>query len=76
MLGNGGRRYCFIQGDDSSTLNAFWVLWKNQSTVGIFYNGEILLDIHTITKSIIIHTNGGETVFNTAGCFPGYGRVW
>ena len=69
----GNRRYCFAQGDDRSTLDAFWVLLDDQSTVDIFCSEELLVEIHTIDKSIIIRTNGGETVVNMVGCFPGYG---
>ena len=67
MLGDGVRRYCFAQGNDGSTLDAFWVLLDNQSTVDVFCNRELLVDIHTIAKSITIYTDGEETVVITVG---------
>ena len=65
-----------MQGNDKSTLYVFWVLLDNQSTIDVFCNGELLVGIHTIAKSMTIHTNRGETVVNMVGCFLGYGWVW
>ena len=52
------------------------VLLDNQSIVDVFCNGELLVDIHTIAKSITICTNGGKTVVNMVERFLGYGWVW
>ena len=70
-LGNSNRRYCFTQGDERSTLDAFWVLLENQSTANVFCNDELLVDINIIAKSIAICTNGGEMVVNTGRQFRG-----
>ena len=48
----------------------------NQSTVDLFYNPELLTNIHTVNERIYIHCNAGTQWTNQQGDLPGYGRVW
>ena len=53
-----------------------WVLLDNQSTVDVFWNKELLKDIHEADTTLDIHCNAGVSSTNKMGTLLGYGRVW
>ena len=53
-----------------------WILLDNQSTVDVFYNPDLLMDIRTGSDSMSIHCNAGVTTTNLIGELSGYGTVW
>ena len=61
------RRYCSTQDRDS--LNRFWVLLHNQSTMDVFCNKDLITNIRRINKSITIRTS------SMVGYFRGYGWI-
>ena len=58
------------------TIPKAWILLDNQSTVDVFYNHEMLRNIHTVDERMYIHCNAGTQWTNQQGDLPGYGRVW
>ena len=67
----------------SATINAIvcildpnWILLDNQSTVDLFCNCDLLIDIHEVDEELIIHCNAGELMTNKMETLPGYGLVW
>jgi rhodanese-related sulfurtransferase len=61
----------FYQGE--KYINPKWVLLDNQSTVDIFFNPELLTDIHESRKSINIHCTAGTRCITHVGTLKKYG---
>jgi hypothetical protein len=53
-----------------------WILLDIQSTVDVFHNAALLVNIRPGTGYMDIHCNAGVTSTNMAGNLPGYGEVW
>jgi hypothetical protein len=53
-----------------------WILLDNQSTVDVFHNAALLVNIRPGTGYMDIHCNAGVTSTNMVGDLPGYGEVW
>ena len=54
-----------------------WILLDNQSTVNIFYNKQLLKDVHETDSFVRVHCNAGVAQTNMVGTLPGFpGRVW
>ena len=53
-----------------------WILLDNQSTVDVFHNPSLLVNIRESRKHMDIHCNAGVTSTNMVGDLPGYGTVW
>jgi hypothetical protein len=62
--------------DESRMVPKTWILLDNQSTLDVFYNPNLLVNIHEADTSMKIHCNAGTAVTNLKGELPGYGMVW
>lgn len=59
-----------------TTINKWWSLLDNQSTVDVFSNRKMLQNIHQVIKPLTITSTGGSTTTNLVGFLQGYGWVW
>jgi hypothetical protein len=59
------------------TLPRDWILLDNQSTVKVFCNKELLVDVKATNRTMVIRCNAGVAQTNMIGRLPGYaGEVW
>lgn len=72
--------HTFLMNEDKhlpSNIPETWVLLDNQSTVDVFSNHHLLVNIRKSDNGPMrIHTTAGSTTTNLIGDFPGYGTVW
>ena len=54
----------------------WWILLDSQSTVDVFCNAGLLVNIRTVNHRMYIHCNAGIMWTDQQGDLPGYGRVW
>ena len=53
-----------------------WVLLDSQSTVDLFTDPKLLVNIRTVPSNLKIHCNASNVTPNIMGDLPGYGPVW
>jgi hypothetical protein len=63
-------------GTPSKAVPDSWILLDNQSTVDVFHNRNLLINIREASSFMDIHCNAGVTSTNLIGDLPGYGTVW
>ena len=71
--------FVFVCDDDvgpDGKVDPHYILLDNQSTVDVFYNEQMLKNIHESGATINIHTNAGSSRTSLQGHLPGYGDVW
>jgi hypothetical protein len=60
----------------SGLIPRTWILFDNQSTVGVFCNKDLLHNIRTCEESMTIYSNSGASTTNLIGDLSNYGVVW
>ena len=74
---NGGFSFSQIeQKAPKSVIPKNWILLDNPLAVDVFYNRDLLENIHTVDHGMYIHCNAGTWWTDQQGDLPGYGRVW
>jgi hypothetical protein len=53
-----------------------WILLDSQSTVSVFKNGHLLLNIRASNKKLRVHTNGGVQISSLVGMIKNFEDVW
>jgi hypothetical protein len=54
-----------------------YVLLDSDSTVSIFNNAAMLVDIHEVYTPLVLESNGGgHQLTHQMGTIPGFGKVW
>jgi hypothetical protein len=53
-----------------------WILLDSQSTIDVFSNAKLLINIYRSTTTMHIKCNAGSKSTNPRGTLPGYGEVW
>jgi hypothetical protein len=67
----------FLFLNPKGTLPRDWILLDNQSTVNVFCNKELLVDVRETDRTMVIRCNAGVAQTNMMGRLPGYaGEVW
>ena len=61
---------------EKSTICKTWILLDNQSTVDVFHNADLLINIREVDNHITVHCNAGKVQVNMMGELAGYGSVW
>ena len=59
-----------------SNIPESWILLDNQSTIDVFSNPKLLVNIRRADKSMNILSTGGVSHTEFIGNLPGYGTVW
>jgi hypothetical protein len=66
-----------MQISSDGQLPKSWILLDNQSTIDVFYNKELLVNIRKHHTKLDIHScNAGIATTTLIGDLPGYGTVW
>jgi hypothetical protein len=71
--------FVFVCDDDvgpDGKVDPHYILLDNQSTVDVFYNEQMLKNIHESGATVNIRTNAGNSRTSLRGHLPGYGDVW
>jgi hypothetical protein len=67
---------CASEPTPGSTVPKAWILLDNQSTVDVFYNKDLLVNVRKSDMHMDIHCNVGVTSTDQIGDLTGYGTMW
>eukprot|EP00957_Ditylum_brightwellii_P197991 15084132-Ditylum_brightwellii.AAC.1 len=64
------------QSETRGKINPSWILLDSQSTVNVFSNAALLVNICEAKHSLDIYCTAGESTTNIIGDLLGFGTVW
>ena len=71
-----GETFQTADGQNGGRIPRNWVLLDTGSTVSVYYNAKLMVNIHWVKVGLRINTQAGTTTTNLKGTVPGYGEVW
>ena len=74
--GSGVNALMFTISQSRKSIPNTWILLDSQSTVDIFCNPKLVMNIRRVKDRMRIQCNAGTHVTNLIGDLPGYGPVW
>eukprot|EP00957_Ditylum_brightwellii_P070157 5329698-Ditylum_brightwellii.AAC.1 len=64
------------QSGTKGKIDPNWILLDSQSTVNVFCNAALLVNIRKAKHSLDIYCTAGKSTTNLIGDLPGFGTVW
>ena len=74
--GEGVNALMFTFSQSGTRIPKEWILLDSQSTVDIFCNPSLVVNLRRVRDRMKIQCNAGTRVTNLVGDLPGYGPVW
>eukprot|EP00957_Ditylum_brightwellii_P142929 10890079-Ditylum_brightwellii.AAC.1 len=64
------------QSGTKGKINRYWILLDSQSTINVFCNADLLLNIRRSRYALDIYSTAGKSTTDLIGNLPSFGTVW